>query len=353
VLCTATQPAIEQREGFDIGLAAPTPIIDDAPTLYRNLKRVTVRNAGILDCTELADRMVVNEQGLVIVNTRRHAAALYQAMKERSGSEGCYHLSAAMTPEHRSQKLADIRERLKAGKPCRVVATQLIEAGVDVDFPVVWRALAGLDSIAQAAGRCNREGLRTEAVTWIFQPQEEDYVRLFGTLKTGANAASQVIGCEQYDDLLNLDAIEHYFRLHYWSRKQDWDKHSICDAFRLGDKSLPLNADFATVAERFRFIDSLQLPVIVPWDEKGQRLVEQLRGAEIARKPPPRKLVRPLQRHTVTISKHIWDAAQNAGHFELLYDRFPVLKTMKLHYSDELGLRLDNELYSSDTLCGV
>jgi CRISPR-associated endonuclease/helicase Cas3 len=145
VLCTATQPAIEHRENeFDIGLPAPTRIIDDARALYQTLKRVTVRDAGQLDCETLAARMGENEQGLAIVNTRRHAATLFDALKDHNGAEGCFHLSAAMTSDHRSQKLAEIRRRLRDEQPCRAVATQLIEAGVDVDFQVVWRALAGL-----------------------------------------------------------------------------------------------------------------------------------------------------------------------------------------------------------------
>lgn len=352
VLCTATQPAIEQRDGFEIGLAAPTPIIDDAPALYRSLKRVTVRDAGILDCDALAFRMAEDTQGLAIVNTRHHAAALYQALKEQSG-EACYHLSAAMTPEHRSRQLAEIRELLKTDESCRVVATQLIEAGVDVDFPVVWRALAGLDSIAQAAGRCNREGLRPEAVTWIFQPHEEKYTRLFGTLRTGANAASQIIGSGQYHDLLNLDAIEHYFRLHYWSRKQDWDKEEICDAFKLGDRSLPLNADFATVAEKFRFINDAQRPIVVGWDDISLSLIEELRKKHDLGHYPDRKLKRRLQRQTVTVSQRLWEQALQPGkqQIEILCDRFAVLTSPELNYHPELGLRLEADpLYDPITL---
>jgi len=352
VLCTATQPAIERREGeFEIGLPAPRPIIDDAPALYERLKRVEVRDAGSLDCAALATRMAENRQGLAIVNTRRHAARLYEALKQAAGAEGCFHLSAAMTPEHRSRKLTEIRQRLENGRPCHVVATQLIEAGVDVDFPVVWRALAGLDSIAQAAGRCNREGKSSEATTWIFEPEEEAFKCLFGTLKTGRNAASQVIGSQRYDDLLGLDAIQHYFRLHYWSRKQDWDKHAICDAFRIGDSTLPLDFDFSTVAERFRFIGDSQRPVIVGWDESGRTLVEALREKDDIGLYPDRTLARRLQRHTVTVSERLWKQALQAGHVEILCDRFAVLTTPELHYDTELGLRLDADpLYDPITL---
>ena len=355
VLCTATQPAIEYRDEFKIGLPKATPIIDDIPALYSRLKRVEVYEAGTLDCTSLALQMVEQAQGLTIVNTRRHAVDLCMTLKKYVDDDSCYHLSAAMTPEHRSRKLDEIRQRLQEGKPCRVIATQLIEAGVDVDFPMVWRALAGLDSIAQAAGRCNREGRRNNAVTWVFRPAEEAYTKLRGFLRTSADAAAQVMALPQYDELLGLDAIEHYFRLHYWQHQQDWDKKQICDQFNfaMSDAELPLYFNFASAADRFRFIDSPQRPVIVPWDGMGRRLVDQLRGVEFTGKPPPRKLTRTLQRHTVSVSKYAWEKAQQAGHFELLYDRFAVLKTVELHYSEELGLQLNNELYDPYTVSGV
>jgi CRISPR-associated endonuclease/helicase Cas3 len=355
VLCTATQPAIEYRDEFKIGLSKAIPIINDAPALYRRLKRVEVCDAGVLDCLVLSERMAEQAQGLSIVNTRRHAADLYAELKRRAGTEGSYHLSAAMTPEHRSRKLDEIRQKLKDGQPCRVVATQLIEAGVDIDFPVVWRALAGLDSIAQAAGRCNREGRCDQATTWIFRPAEEAHAKLYGFQRTSADAASQVMALSRYEDLLGLDAIEHYFRLHYWQHQQDWDKEEICDRFKFApnDRELPLYFNFATAAEKFRFIKETQSPVIVPWDDTGRRLVEQLRGIEQKGNPAPRNLTRKLQRHTVSVGKHAWDKARHAGHLELLYDRFAVLKTVELHYSEELGLQLDNELYGTDTLCGV
>lgn len=342
VLCTATQPAIRYREKeFEIGLPSPVPIIDDAPALYQNLKRVEVRDAGVLDCAALAVQMAASGQGLAIVNTRRHAAALYEGLKDEGSTVGCHHLSAAMTPEHRSHKLDEIRQRLAHGEPCRVVATQLIEAGVDVDFPVVWRALAGLDSIAQAAGRCNREGRRDDAVTWIFQPEEPAYRRLFGTIKTGANAASQVIACGRYDDLLGLEAIEKFFELHYWSRKQDWDRHDICDAFHFGDKNLPLNGRFATVADLFRFIDQTQRPIVVGWDKGSAALIDELRQKDELNLYPGRRMARRLQRQTVTVSQRLWQQALQQNHIEILCDRFAVLTSPELHYDPELGLRLD------------
>lgn len=350
VLCTATQPAIERRDDFKIGLPVPQKIIDDATALYRRLKRVEVRDGGVLGCEALAQKMAQADQGLAIVNTRAHAAALYEALKGH-GEEGCFHLSAAMTPEHRSQKLSEIRQRLKDSQPCRVVATQLIEAGVDVDFPVVWRALAGLDSIAQAAGRCNREGRRQGAITWLFKPEEKDFSRLFGTIKTGANAASQIIECGQYDDLLSLDAIERYFNLHYWSRRHEWDKHHICEAFSLGDSALPLNAKFATVAEQFRFIDQAQRPIIVGWDDTSEALIEELRQRHDQGRYPDRSLARRLQRQSVTVGQWLWQQALGENNIELLCDRYSVLTDPKLYYDPELGLQLNADpLYDPNTM---
>jgi CRISPR-associated endonuclease/helicase Cas3 len=220
-----------------------------------------------------------------------------------------------------------------------------------VDFPVVWRALAGLDSIAQAAGRCNREGKHPEAITWIFQPEEENYARLFGALRSGRNAASQVIACGQHSDLLELDAIEHYFRLHYWSREQDWDRNGICDAFRLGNGQLPLDGDFASVSERFRFIDQLQRPIVVGWDAEAEAVVAELRCRHDQSRYPHRILVRRLQRQQVTVSQRLWQQALGARKIELLCDRFTVLVEPNLYYDPELGLRLDADpLYDPITL---
>ncbi|KAA6185359.1 CRISPR-associated endonuclease Cas3'' [Thiohalocapsa marina] len=341
VLCTATQPALERREDFRIGLPAPRPIIEDPVSLYRALQRVELRDAGSLDCPTLAVRMSACEQGLAIVNTRAHAAAVFEALQAHAGADGCFHLSAAMTPDHRSRRLAEIRQRLADGAVCRVVSTQLIEAGVDVDFPVVWRALAGLDSVAQAAGRCNREGQRDTGITWIFRPEEPAFARLFGTIKTGASATSQVIDAGHHQDLLGLDAIEHYFRLHYWSREQDWDKQKISDCSRVGDPKLPLDVDFATMAERFRFIDDTQRPVLIGWDDESRALIDVLRRLDGLGRYPDRKLSRRLQRLSASVAERRWKQALQANQIELLCDRFAVLLAPDLYYDRDLGLRLD------------
>ena len=171
VLCTATQPALRTmdgfKKGFDIGderELAPNP-----PELYAALKRVTLEKRGPTDDETTAARFAEQTQMLCIVNSRKHARALFDRIRDFSGAS---HLTTLMCPRHRRAVLADLRARLAAGEPVRLVATSLIEAGVDIDFPEVWRAAAGLDSIAQAAGRCNREFRLSAGRVVVFEPEE-------------------------------------------------------------------------------------------------------------------------------------------------------------------------------------
>jgi CRISPR-associated endonuclease/helicase Cas3 len=188
VLCTATQPALRkcdgfadrdlrprqsaQKVGFDIDGSrelAPDPV-----ALYAALRRVDVeRRPGRTTDAEIAQRFAEQPRMLCIVNSRRHAGGLFDLLKaDPRTSEGARHLTTLMCPVHRRAVLADVRRRLEDGLPVRLIATSLIEAGVDVDFPEVWRAVAGLDSIAQAAGRCNREGRLERGRAVVFEPAE-------------------------------------------------------------------------------------------------------------------------------------------------------------------------------------
>ncbi len=171
VLCTATQPALietdDEATSFEGGFRNVREIAPEPKRLYQTFKRVTVEQLGDLDDAALATRLRTHERVLCIVNTRAHARELYERIK---GEDGCYHLSALMCPKHRSARLDTIRGALKARQRCIVVSTSLVEAGVDVDFPVVYRAEAGIDSIAQAAGRCNREGRLERGEVFVFRP---------------------------------------------------------------------------------------------------------------------------------------------------------------------------------------
>ena len=163
VLCTATQPALDERNfprDHPMGLPlAGRELAPDPHRLAAELRRVTVRSGTAMDNRDLAEALSDTDQGLIIVNSRKHALDLFQEVREQ-GIDGLFHLTTRQYANHRREILGKIRQQLKNGQPCRVIATSLVEAGVDLDFPRVWRAQAGLDQIAQAAGRCNREGTR-------------------------------------------------------------------------------------------------------------------------------------------------------------------------------------------------
>jgi CRISPR-associated endonuclease/helicase Cas3 len=335
VLCTATQPAIHLRSDFPIGLDGVREIIPDAAGLFRRLERVRTERRGKLSSSELATEISAEPQALAIVRTRREAAELFQ----RLPADGtCFHLSGLMCAEHRTAVLDAIRARLASDEPCRLVSTNLIEAGVDIDFPVVFRALAGLDAVAQAAGRCNRGGLlnsRGQLGRLILYGEPEECP--VGSLRLAAQDAAEVLRLPEGADPLSPAAVEKFFAQHYWSRRDRWDAKDILGCFpTIGDG---LSFQFATCAERFRLIDDAYRPVVVPFDNRARALVEPLhRGA-----PATRDTFRGLQRYTVTIPERLW-ARHVGGCIQLLADdRLPVLVGADSLYDKHLGLRLDGD----------
>src|SRR4051794_35543285 len=144
--------------------------------------------------------------------------------RKKCHGEGVFHLSTLMCGKHRRLTLQQVRNRLNAKLSCRVVSTQLVEAGVDIDLPVVYRAAAGFDSIAQAAGRCNREGLAPLGTTYVFDAEQPPPR---GVLRQGADTAQELWGI--HADPLAPEAIEHYFQQLYWKRSDEWDKFNIME----------------------------------------------------------------------------------------------------------------------------
>ena len=207
VMCTATQPAVQAADGFYRGFENVREIAPEPEALFTQLRRTTVQHIGQQSDADLLAKLGEYPQILVIVNNRRHARSLYDQAKHLDGT---FHLTTLMCAKHRSQKLDEIRGRLKNGEPCRVIATPLIEAGVDVDFPLVMRAEAGLDSVAQAAGRCNREGKRLSenSFVWIFAPEEQ----WKAPPELAAQAAVMRLTADSFsDDLLSTQAVAAYF----------------------------------------------------------------------------------------------------------------------------------------------
>lgn len=330
VLCTATQPAVHRREGFAIGLDGVREIISDPTRLYSSFRRTTVQNLGIREDARLVSELLEHEQVLCIVNTRSQARKLAEALGDGDSN---FHLSALMCPEHRSHVLSRIQERLAGKLPCKVISTQLIEAGVDIDFPVVFRSLAGLDSIAQAAGRCNRNGLMAQGGrVFTFRSEHQRSAVFF---RDAINSAEQVLPL--HSDALSLEAIEQYFKLYYWDRSSQWDKRRVLDAFSLvNDRSLPFLFAFATVGRDVRLIDTPGGDVIVPWGSKGAALCADLMSS---RNRPHRDLLRQLQRFTVRIPYRTWNEHLGWA-IALVQEHYPILTNSGSSYSERFGLTL-------------
>lgn len=310
VLCSATQPALDGL--FPKGINAKE-IVQDPVALYDALKRVVVSNRGKLRNDELVVEVLRHRQALCIVNTRAHARELFERL---GGDEGHYHLSAAMCPVHRAQRLGEIRERLRSDKPCRVISTQLVEAGVDVDFPVVIRAIAGIDSIAQAAGRCNREGLRDRGDVLVFWPAGGEGMGHVWFKRTASIAAPIVEG---WYDPLALEAVERYFRDLYFYEGARLDARGIMERLEAGAKSL--NFPFEEVARLFRVIGEDTFSIVIPFDDECKRLLAQAKSNGI-----DRTLARRIQPYTVSV--HVWEykqlcdsgALENVAGLEMLRD---------------------------------
>lgn len=335
VLCTATQPALERRDKFPIGLEGVREIIAEPEKLYLRMKRVDARYIGRRSAEELIGELAPRSQLLCVVNTRPHAARLYTMLLHKTNEPaGAFHLSTFMCGAHRSDVLAKIRDRLNHEQSCRVVSTQLIEAGVDIDFPVVYRALAGIDSIAQAAGRSNREGKQARGDVFVFDPTD---VKLRGYLGSTANSAAELI--PDAADLLDPAAVRRYFELHYWKQEGEnrWDDRGVMNCFPTPIERLYFQ--FRTASDAFRFIEEVGKPVFVPYGETGRRLIEELRAVRIDDdrygRGELRKLLRRLQRYTVNIYEPVYNAMIDRD-IERLDSGYDVLVNEDC-YDDRLG----------------
>lgn len=294
ILCTATQPALG-APNFPGGLPLEGRELAPEPgRLAAKLRRVTIRRVGDMPDDKLIASLAGTAQALVIVNSRKHALALFRAA-QAAGLDGLIHLSTRQYAADRRQTIDSVRQRLKNGEPCRLIATSLVEAGVDLDFPRVWRAEAGLDQIAQAAGRCNREGKRpvTESIVTVFSspeyPPPPEIKGLIGDLARMKDKHHAL-------DLLSPAAIADYFGEVYWRHGLDGlDAKGILEHFKIGASG----TDFAyrTVAAEFQMIESGMVPVIVAIEKKARETVDKLGIAAI----PSGTLARDLQPFIVQV----------------------------------------------------
>lgn len=344
VMCTATQPALSGKIGSGTatfqGLPPALEIIkqdDLSPDIFKRYDVVLPDMTRRIEWTELADGLSKYPQVLCIVNTRRDCQDLHRLMRE-----GTIHLSANMCGEERSDVIAVIKKKLLAREEIRVVSTQLVEAGVDIDFPVVYRALAGLDSIAQAAGRCNREGLlkgegRFGKVV-VFVPPKPAPI---GLLRKGEDTSKSFLAGKESINL-NPETYRQYFEAFYRSAN-GFDKSKF-------DQRLVSGADackfqFRTFANEVRLIDDkAQRGIIVFYD--GERhsslsLIEQLR-----RIGPEKWLLRKLQRFIVNVPLPIFEKLAREGHLEDIHGYW-VQRSTGL-YRRGYGLLPDPSMWDND-----
>lgn len=292
VLCTATQPAL----GRLFKQLAPTlvqhEIVPDPDELFDCFRRVSFCREGVFTPEKLAERLTETAQVLCIVNTRKRARQVYESLPE----EGRFHLSTLMIPTDREKTLNAIRTRLQNGKTCRVVSTSLVEAGVDVDFPSVWRELAGLDSILQAAGRCNREGRRSaaESVVHVFEAEG----RFPASMTQQREAATKVM--EEFEEINTRPAIRAYFKRLLWVKGDEaLDAKQILSSERA--------CTFQSTAKVFRLIDADMCTVYVPNADNAEDI------ARLRARLYSKALIRRLGRSGVNVYRHEYEKLVSAA----------------------------------------
>lgn len=330
VLCTATQPALLRAPFLEEGLPPEDvrEIVPAAvsPALFRIFERARVeRGKEPMDDAELAAAIRAERQALCIVNSRRHARELFALL---DGGDADFHLSARMTPEHRSRVLATVRQRLADGLPCRVVSTSLIECGVDISFPLVMREKNGLDVLAQAAGRCNREGGDAEGRVICFASSGPAPARA-AELNRRRAAFDRVARAEE---LFCPETVRAYFENLYSA--SDLDEKDILSLTEVAGESRAgvWRFRFAEIARKFRFIEDETVSIVI---EQGEA-AELLRQAEPYGAPAPTTLRR-LQRHSVQVYRNELERMRADGRIETRYGFLHVLSG-GVGYSGKTGL---------------
>lgn len=377
ILCTATQPLLDKIVPIQraLSISKSQKIIQNETELFKELKRVNIidkrkKVGGWSDdeVTELAcNELEKTGSVLIIVNKKDSARKLYKKLTENKAGE-VFHLSTNMCPAHRLDVLKQVNERLDTEKPVICVSTQLIEAGVDVDFGTVIRYMAGLDSITQAAGRCNRNGIRDIGNVYIVNPENESLDNL-KDIKIGADDAERVLReflktPEEFDnDLLSPKAMERFYKYYFYNRNKEMhypvsakNPHigrednlfnllstnllSI-QAFQRTHKnsspSLLLTQSFQSAAKAFYAIDSPTRGVVVPYSAEGEEIINRLCGTEMIEKQY--KLLKAAQRFTVNLYSSDFEnmaSAEKRAIREVQKDS-GIYYMDKQYYSNEFG----------------
>jgi len=320
LFCSATQPDFS-RYLKEIEIKE---ITEDPAGLNTLFKRVRINKLGILTDAVLLDEIKRHTRVLVIVNSRKKAYKLYQLLKD----DDTYYLSTLLTPEDRKKSIQEIKRKLREGGACRVISTQLIEAGVDIDFPVVFREAAGVDSVIQSAGRCNREGKLALGEVNVYEPEEKISFRnahLFRSVQIGGMIM------KEYDDIISPEAVKRYFDVAYEASNLDVSDMIGCFVKRKGE--LLLQYDFRQAAERFRLIDSDQMSIVIS-SEDNKEVIKRLKYARF-----PSGLLRKLQQSTVSVYRYEFDKLKKDIKLEEIQEGIYVLSDTGL-YDRSTGLNI-------------
>ena len=376
VLCTATQPLLNKVdvEKGSCNFDEKSEIMLDVKKLFDDLNRVEIldhRKIGGFSDDEIAvcaiEEMKNSGSCLVITNTKKNALKIYKAISA-STSELAYHLSTDICPAHRKDILDKIRKKLEDKAPLICVSTQLIEAGVDVDFGAVIRCLAGIDSIAQAAGRCNRHGLRKTGRVLILNNKDEDLTRLWD-IAEAKKAAERVLSDLNTDPglngnkLLSPPVLERFFTYYFFNRKKEMDypisvddrngigrKDAVLDLLsdnsltvaeycRINEKNpedINLNHSFAAAGKIFKAIEAPTRGVVVPFSEEGKQIINDLCSAFEVEKQY--KLLKQAQRFSVNLFPWRFDKLYEAGAIKEVQAESGIYYLNTQYYDNDFGV---------------
>lgn len=361
ILCTATQPALDFVKHR---LTSDGEMIQDLPVVVEAFKRteIEVLSDGF-DTDRLGlfvqDKVITNQSVLIILNTKTVVRKLYESLKASFSEDEVYHLSTSMCAAHRKYILEKINKRLDTGKRVICISTQLIEAGVDVSFQCVIRSFAGLDSIAQAAGRCNRHGEVERRTVYLIDHIEESVSKLTDIAKGQEIVKRLVVDLERDStayggELLSPLAMRRYFQEFYQLREVDLDYpvkgstetlapmlfEGTKNRHRISDTPLLLVARHRTVADNFHVIEQLTDDVLVPYGDKGKELIALLNGD--VNWEDARKWLKESQQYTISIYNHERQALEQSGGIVSLLDgRLLVLQPTA--YDEQYGLNLSQD----------
>lgn len=329
VICTATQPDLSRFFPKQLEVREICPNVQEQ---YEFFRRTVLEQKGQITEEELIALLRKERQVLCILNSRKRVQRVFEALK---AEEGVYHLSTFMYPIHRKRILGEIRSQLAAGKPCRLISTSLVEAGVDFDFPGVYRELAGIDSVIQAAGRCNREGKqkKEDCITTVFTMEQSEDICLPQELKLPISIAGQI--SEQHKDIASLQAIEDYFKRLYYLKGEGLDAKDIISQLEQGARSCLF--PFATIASQFHLIENDTKTILIDKESEGAAIVERIQRGEHSR-----HLVREAGQYCVNIYQKDFENLNGAGRLKPIGLDFYVLRNQE-QYDEEQGLLIQAE----------